>query len=127
MLPPFRLGVGGPVAGGHQYISWIAPDDLVRMYLAVLDNPEWSGPFNATAPEPITNREFARALGRVLHRPTLLPIPAFALQALYGEMASVVLTGQRAIPVRALDRGFDFRHPAIEGALRAALARRESA
>jgi uncharacterized protein len=122
MLPPFRLGVGGPVAGGHQYISWIAPDDLVRMYLTALDNQEWSGPFNATAPEPVTNREFAHALGRVLHRPALLPIPAFALQALYGEMASVVTTGQRALPIRALERGFEFRHRAIEGALRAALS-----
>ena len=69
MLPPFRLGLGGPVAGGDQYISWIAPDDLVRLYLAALDNPAWSGPVNATAPEPVTNREFAHALGRVLHRP----------------------------------------------------------
>jgi uncharacterized protein (TIGR01777 family) len=123
MLPPFRLGVGGPVAGGHQYISWIAPDDLVRMYLAALDNPEWSGPFNATAPEPVTNRTFARELGRVLHRPALLPIPAFAVQVLYGEMAGVVTTGQRALPVRAIEQGFEFRHATIDGALRAALAR----
>jgi uncharacterized protein len=120
MLPPFRLGVGGPVAGGHQYISWIAPDDLVRMYVTALDNPEWSGPFNATAPEPVTNREFAHALGHVLHCPALLPIPAFALQALYGEMASVVTTGQRALPLRALKSGFEFRHGEIEEALRAA-------
>ena len=126
MLPPFRLGLGGPVAGGRQYISWIAPDDVVRMYLAALDDPEWSGPVNATAPEPVTNREFAHALGRVLHRPTLLPIPTFGLQALYGEMASVVTTGQRALPVRALERGFVFRHPAIDGALRAALSRRRA-
>jgi uncharacterized protein (TIGR01777 family) len=122
MLPPFRHGVGGPVAGGRQYISWIAPDDLVRLYLAALDNPDWSGPFNATAPEPVTNRQFAHALGRVLNRPALLPIPAFALQSLYGEMASVVTTGQRALPVRALEHGFEFRHPAIDGALRAALS-----
>ena len=126
MLPPFRLGVGGPVAGGDQYISWIAPEDLVRLYLAALDNPDWSGRFNATAPEPVTNRQFAHALGRVLHRPALLPIPAFALQALYGEMAGVVTTGQRALPVRVLERGFEFRHPAIDGALRAALSRRKS-
>jgi len=122
MLPPFRLGVGGPVAGGHQYISWIAPDDLVRLYVAALDDAEWSGPFNATAPEPVTNRAFAQALGRVLHRPALLPIPAFVLQSLYGEMASVVTAGQRALPVRALARGFEFRHTAIDGALRAALS-----
>lgn len=126
MLPPFRLGVGGPVAGGDQYISWIAPDDLVRLYLAALDDPEWSGPFNATAPEPVTNRQFTHALGRVLHRPALLPIPAFALRALYGEMAGVVTTGQRALPVRALEHGFEFRHTAIDGALRAALSRRKS-
>jgi len=121
MLPPFRLGVGGPVGGGHQYISWIAPDDLVRMYLAALDDPAWSGPVNATAPEAVTNQELAHALGRVLHRPALLPIPALALRALYGEMASVVTTGQRVLPVRALERGFEFRHNAIDGALRAAL------
>ena len=80
------------------------------------------GPFNATAPEPVTNRAFAQALGRVLHRPALLPIPAFVLQSLYGEMASVVTAGQRALPVRALERGFEFRHTAIDGALRAALS-----
>ena len=126
MLPPFRLGLGGPVAGGDQYLSWIAPDDLVRLYLAALDDPGWSGPINGTAPEPVTNREFGRALGRSLRRPALLPIPGFALQAVYGEMASVVTTGQRALPVRALERGFDFRYPAIDGALAAALKRRHA-
>jgi hypothetical protein len=126
MLPPFQLGVGGPVAGGDQYISWVSPDDLVRLYLAALDNPNWSGQFNATAPEPVTNREFAHALGRVLHRPALLPIPAFALQTLYGEMASVITTGQRALPVRALERGFEFRHVAIDAALMAALSQPET-
>jgi uncharacterized protein (TIGR01777 family) len=123
MLPPFRLGVGGPVAGGGQYISWIAPDDLVQLYLAALDDQTWSGPVNATAPEPVTNREFARALGRVLHRPAALPIPGFALRALYGEMASVVTTGQRALPTRALERGFEFRHGTVDDALAAALDR----
>ena len=122
MLPVFRLGIGGPVAGGHQYISWIAPDDLMRMYLRALDDPEWSGPINATAPEPVTNREFAQTLGRVLHRPARLPVPALALQVLYGDMASVVTTGQRAIPARATERGFAFQHTAIHGALAAAVA-----
>jgi uncharacterized protein (TIGR01777 family) len=122
MLPPFRLGVGGPIAGGDQYISWIAPDHLVRLYLAALDDPDWSGPVNATAPEPVTNREFAHALARVLRRPALLPIPGFALRALYGEMASVVTTGQRAIPFRALEHGFEFRHTGIDEALTSALA-----
>jgi uncharacterized protein (TIGR01777 family) len=123
MLPPFRLGIGGPVAGGDQYISWIAPDDLVRMYLAALADPDWSGPANATAPEPVTNREFVHALGRVLHRSALLPIPAFALRALYGEMAGVITTGQRARPARAAERGFEFRYPTIDGALAKALSR----
>jgi uncharacterized protein len=122
MLPPFRLGVGGPVAGGHQYISWIAPDDLVRLYLAALDDPGWSGPLNATAPAPVTNRQFSQALGRVLHRPASLPIPAVALRAIYGEMATVVTTGQRALPIGALERGFEFHHTVIDEALRAALS-----
>lgn len=122
MLPPFRIGVGGPVAGGRQFVSWIAPDDLVRMYLAALDDPSWSGAVNATAPEPVTNRAFAYALGRALHRPAVLPVPALALRALYGEMASVVTTGQRALPVRALEHGFDFRHATVDEALEAALA-----
>jgi uncharacterized protein (TIGR01777 family) len=127
MLPPFRLGVGGPVAGGDQYISWIAPDDLVRMYLAALNEPEWSGPINATAPEPVTNREFGQTLARAMHRPALLPIPGLALHALYGEMASVITTGQRAIPVRALEHGFEFRYPKIDGALASALSLRQTA
>lgn len=121
MLPPFRLGLGGPVAGGKQFISWIAPADLTRMYLAAIDDPKWSGPVNATAPEPVTNREFSRALARVLHRPALLPVPAFGLRAVYGEMASVVTTGQRVCPARALARGFEFEYPAIRQALAAAL------
>jgi uncharacterized protein (TIGR01777 family) len=121
MLPVFRLGAGGPVAGGDQYMSWITPDDLVRMYMAALDDPEWSGPINATAPEPVPNREFAQALGRVLHRPAVLPVPAFALRVLYGEMASVVTTGQRAMPARATERGFEFTHASVGGALAAAL------
>jgi uncharacterized protein (TIGR01777 family) len=126
MLPVFRLGVGGPVAGGDQYISWIAPDDLVRMYLAALDGPEWSGPINATAPEPVTNREFARALGRLLHRPAVLSAPGLALRVLYGEMASVVTTGQRVTPVRASERGFEVRHAAVDEALAAAMNGSES-
>jgi uncharacterized protein (TIGR01777 family) len=121
MLPPFRLGLGGPVADGNQYISWIAPDDLVRLYLAALDE-DWSGPVNATAPNPVTNREFAAALGRTLSRPAVLPVPAFALRALYGEMASVVTTGQRAVPARALEHGFEFGQPEVDGALAAALS-----
>ncbi|MGN6800061.1 MAG: TIGR01777 family oxidoreductase [Gaiellaceae bacterium] len=124
MLPPFRLGLGGPVAGGDQYISWIAPDDLVRLYLAALDEPRWSGPVNATAPEPVTNREFSHALGRALRRPAILPIPGFALGLLYGEMASVITTGQRVVPAHALERGFEFQHATVDGALAAAVRSR---
>lgn len=124
MLPPFRLGLGGPVAGGDQYISWIAPADLVRLYLAALDDPGWSGPLNATSPNPVTNRELASALGRALSRPAILPIPGLALRALYGEMASVVTTGQRVLPARALERGFEFRYPSIDEALAATLGSR---
>jgi uncharacterized protein len=118
MLPAFRLGVGGPVAGGDQYLSWIHLDDLVGMYLAAIDDEAWSGPFNATAPEPVTNAQFSQALGRALHRPAVLPVPAIALRALYGQMAEIVTEGQRAIPRRALERGYSFRQPDLDEALR---------
>ena len=122
MLPPFRAGVGGPVAGGAQYLPWIHVDDVVGMYLAALDEPSWSGPVNASAPEPVTNREFSKALGRALHRPAVAPVPALALRLLYGEMAEIVTEGQRAVPERALALGFAFRHPELDEALAAALA-----
>lgn len=122
MLPPFRAGVGGPVAGGAQYMPWIHVDDIVGMYLAALDEPSWSGPVNATAPEPVTNREFSKALGRALHRPAVAPVPAFALRMLYGEMAEIVTEGQRAVPARAQELGYGFRHPDLDAALAAALA-----
>jgi uncharacterized protein len=121
MLPPFRLGVGGPVAGGRQYIPWIHADDLVGIYLAAIDGVGWSGPVNATAPEPVTNRDFSRALGRALRRPAVLPIPGIALQLLYGDMAEIVTGGQRAVPRRALEHGYAFRHPDLDEALRDAL------
>jgi uncharacterized protein len=122
MLPFFRLGIGGPVAGGRQYLPWIHADDIVDMYLAAIDDGEWDGPFNASAPEPPTNRDFSRALGRALHRPAVLPVPGFALQLLYGDMAQIVTTGQRAVPARALERGHSFRHTDLEAALREAVA-----
>jgi uncharacterized protein len=121
MLPPFQLGVGGPVAGGEQYMSWIHREDLVGMIRAALDDERWSGPINATAPEPVTNREFSHALGRALHRPSLLPVPGFALGLLYGEMAEIVTTGARVMPAKPLVLGYDFRHPELEEALRSAL------
>lgn len=121
MLAPFRLGVGGPVAGGGQYLPWIHVDDIVGIYLAALDGAEWHGPVNASAPEPVTNREFSRALGRALHRPALLPVPKLALRARYGEMAEMVTQGQRAVPARALELGYLFGHPDLDEALRSAL------
>jgi uncharacterized protein len=122
MLPAFRLGVGGPVAGGCQYMSWIHAGDVVGMMLAALGDERWSGPVNATAPEPVTNRDFSRALGRVLGRPSLLPVPGVALRAVYGEMAEIVTTGARVMPAKALVLGYEFAHPQLEPALRDAIA-----
>ena len=122
MITPFRLGLGGPVAGGRQYISWIHLEDHIALMLAALEDERWSGPLNSTAPEPVTNREFSRALARALRRPALVPVPGFALQLLYGEMADVVTTGQRALPAKALVLGFRFRHPRVREALESVLA-----
>jgi uncharacterized protein len=121
MLPPFQLGVGGPVAGGRQYLPWIHAGDLVGLYMRALDDPAWSGPYNAAAPEPVTNAEFSRALGRALHRPAVAPVPAVALKLLYGDMAEIVTEGQRAVPRRALDGGYAFGHPDLDAALADAL------
>ncbi len=121
MLPPFRLGVGGPVAGGRQYVSWIHVDDMVGLIRAALSDERWAGPVNGTAPEPVTNRELSHALGRALHRPALLPVPGAALRALYGEMAQIVTTGSRVLPAKPLVLGYEFRHPRLEEALEAAL------
>jgi uncharacterized protein (TIGR01777 family) len=121
MLPPFRMGVGGPVAGGAQYVPWIHGDDLAGMQVRALDDAQWSGAFNASAPEPVTNRELSKALGRALGRPAVLPVPAAALRLLYGEMAEIVTEGQRAVPSHALERGFEFKHPQLDEALRTAL------
>ncbi len=122
MLLPFKLCAGGPVAGGDQYMPWIHIDDVVGIYIAAIDN-DWSGPVNATAPEPVTNTTFSKALGRALHRPAVLPIPGFAIKALYGDMAIIVTKGQRAIPQRTLALGYQFQHPDLDEALRTALAR----
>jgi uncharacterized protein len=122
MLPPFKLGVGGPVAGGRQYISWIHPDDLVGIVLGAIDDERWRGPVNATAPHPQRNRDFSKALGRVLGRPSLLPVPGAAIGLLYGEMGQIVTTGARVLPARALVLGYEFRHPELDSALRAALS-----
>jgi uncharacterized protein len=121
MLTPFKLGVGGPVAGGDQYMPWIHVDDLVGVYLAAIDGCDWSGPVNATAPEPVTNAAFSKALGGALHRPAVLPIPGAALRLRYGDMAEIVTEGQRAVPRRTLELGYEFRHADLDEALRDAL------
>lgn len=122
MLPPFKLGVGGPVAGGAQYLPWIHVDDLVGLYLHALGDPSWSGPYNGAAPEPVTNKAFSKALGRALRRPAVAPVPGFAIRLLYGDMAEIVTEGQRAVPERPLAGGFAFRHPDLDAALADALA-----
>lgn len=118
MLPFFRLGLGGPVAGGRQYVAWIHLDDVVGGLLYCVDHREVEGPVNLTAPTPVTNAELSRALGRVLHRPAFLPVPAFGVRLLYGEMSEVVTTGQRAIPAKLEQLGYTFDYDEVEGALR---------
>jgi uncharacterized protein len=123
LLLPFRLGVGGPLAGGAQYMPWIHRDDEVAIVVWALDNDEVRGALNACAPNPVTNREFSRSLGRVLRRPSIAPVPKLAIAALRGgELADAVLSSQRVIPRRALDLGYEFRFPEIEPALRNLLA-----
>ncbi len=123
MLPPFKLGAGGPVAGGRQYMPWIHVDDVVGVYLRALDDERWSGPVNATAPTPVTNKAFSKALGKALRRPAFAPVPAAAIQALYGEMAEIVTKGQRVVPRRTQALGYSFRHPDLGEALRSALGK----
>jgi uncharacterized protein (TIGR01777 family) len=123
MLPFFKAGVGGPVAGGDQYLPWIHLDDLVGIYLRALDDASWTGPVNGSAPAPVTNKEFSKVLGKVLRRPALAPVPAFAVRLLYGQMAEIVAEGQRAVPTRTLELGYAFHHPDLEPALRSALGK----
>lgn len=122
MLLPFRLGVGGPVAGGRQPLPWIHYEDVVGIYLQAIDDERWSGAVNATAPEPVSNKEFSRALGRALRRPAIAPVPGFAIRLLYGGMAKLVIEGQNARPRRTLELGYRHRHPDLDEALRSALS-----
>jgi uncharacterized protein (TIGR01777 family) len=123
MLPFFRLGIGGPVAGGHQYMPWIHLEDVVGGLLCCLDAEGAEGPVNLTAPNPATNAEFSRALGHALGRPAVLPVPAMAIKLLYGEMAEIVTEGQRVLPGRLRQLGYEFCHPDLEAALRDVLGR----
>jgi uncharacterized protein (TIGR01777 family) len=119
LLTPFRLGAGGPIAGGRQYLSWIHIDDEIGLILWALADERVSGILNATTPNPVTNGALAKALGRALNRPAVLPVPGFALDLIFGgEFGAVLKGGQRAIPRRVLELGFEFRHPHIDEALR---------
>lgn len=122
-LPLFRLGLGGRVGSGRQYVSWVAIDDVVRAIEHALLNDRLSGPVNVTAPEPVTNADYASTLGRVLRRPALLPAPAPAVRLALGEFAGELLGGQRVLPGRLLEAGFEFEQPELEGALRHVLGR----
>lgn len=119
MVFPFKFFVGGPLGSGRQWMSWIHLEDEVGLIVALLGNAGAQGAVNATAPNPITMREFCRTLGRVLHRPSWAPMPAFALRLLLGEMSDMLLAGQRVIPVAAERLGYTFRHPTLYEALAA--------
>ncbi|MGD9905179.1 MAG: TIGR01777 family oxidoreductase [Vicinamibacterales bacterium] len=121
MLLPFKLGVGGRLGSGRQWMSWIHLDDWVALTTQLLTDPAATGPFNLTAPGPVRNEEFTRALGRALGRPTVLPVPAFALRLALGELSDVLLTGRRAMPAKADAIGFRFRYPRIDEALAASV------
>jgi uncharacterized protein len=124
MLPPFRAGLGGPLGSGSQWMSWISIDDAVGAVHHAIMTEALSGPVNATAPQPVTNREFTATLARVLGRPAILPVPAPALRLALGEMGRVAVLGSaRVVPERLTEAGYPFRHPALEGALRFVLGR----
>ncbi len=117
MALPYRLFAGGRVGSGRQWLSWIHLDDIVRLILFCLDNIGISGPVNASAPEPMTNDMFGRAIGQAMRRPHWLPLPAFMMKAVLGEMSALLLEGQRVLPLAALDAGFAFRYPTADVAL----------
>jgi uncharacterized protein (TIGR01777 family) len=117
MVSLFRKVLGGPVGSGRQWFSWIHRQDQVRAFLFVKDHPEIFGPINFTAPQPVRNRDLARALGRVLHRPAFMPAPAFMIRLVLGEFGQVILEGQKVLPQKLLDAGFEFLFPTIDKAL----------
>ena len=121
ILPVFRAFAGGPLGDGRQWMSWIHVDDVVGLVVEALGSGRYQGPVNATAPRPVTNREFSATLGRMLARPSWLPAPAFALRLALGEMAAMLLTGQRVLPKAAEAAGYRWRYPELLGALRASV------
>jgi uncharacterized protein len=126
MLLPFRIGLGGVMGSGAQWMSWIHRDDLVGLILWLIDTPQAQGAYNGTAPQPVRHRAFVRTLARTLHRPAFMPLPAPALRLLLGEMAGLVLEGQRVLPRRALRGGYAFRYPDLASALGAILGQRRA-
>jgi uncharacterized protein len=122
MLAPFSAFVGGPIGSGKQWFSWIHRDDLTKLIIAAINDPQMQGVYNATAPNPVTMTDFAQTLGTVMNRPSWLPVPNFALEAMLGEGAIVVLQGQQVIPTQALAQGFEFQYPALNPALTAILS-----
>lgn len=122
MLMPFKLGLGGRMADGTQMMPWIHIEDMVNAIVFLLEAPELQGPFNMTAPEPVSNSEFSSTLAKSLRRPSLFPMPEFVLRTLMGEMADLLIYGQNALPQRLIDSGFSFKHPKLRGALEHLLA-----
>ncbi len=117
MVGPVKLGIAGPLGSGRQYMSWIHIDDIIDMFIQALTDNRVEGPVNATAPNPVRNREMMKAIGRAVHRPVFMPVPGFALRLLKGEMATYLLTGQRVVPAAMQSLGFPFRYPDLESAL----------
>ncbi|HEY9672090.1 MAG TPA: TIGR01777 family oxidoreductase [Waterburya sp.] len=122
MIPPFQLFAGGPIGSGQQWFAWIHRDDLVNLILEALTRPDIEGVLNGTAPNPVRMSELCQALGEVLHRPSWLPVPSFALEALLGEGAKVVLEGQQVLPKRTISSGFNYQYPTVKPALTEILA-----
>jgi uncharacterized protein len=122
MLPPFRMGLGGPVGDGRQWFPWIHIDDLISAIRFLIETPSAEGPFNLVAPETVRQKDFARTLGKVLNRPAVLPMPAFVLRLALGDMSDVLLGGRRAVPAALETLGFPFRYPELADALREIVA-----
>ena len=122
MVLPFRLGLGGRLGSGHQYMPWVHRDDVVAGLIWMLENERAHGAYNMVSPNPATNRDFTKTLGKVLHRPTLFPAPAPILKLALGEMAGLLLTGQKAVPMRLQNEGFEFKYPELEAALKESVA-----
>src|SRR5262249_35220209 len=118
LLPPFKMFAGGPAGSGKQWLSGGHHEDLCGVRMRGVDNPEARGPLNGTAPHPVTNKEFSKALGRALHRPAVFPTPAFMLRLVVGEAAEIIVTGQRVLPRRPLALGYHFRYPSVDEALK---------